>query len=361
MATIFRDPIETRRAVLPSGRFVDSQGSVQGSKLTTVLGGKDQFFTAPGMAPDYDWPNPRGKAFTSELRTFVHSSNFNLLPAASPFSMVDWPNPRAKSFPSDLRGFTNPAEVHLIGQDQFFAAAGESPRYDYPNPRAKPFASDLRTHVHPTNLLLYANPSPFYFTDWANPTPKRFPVDQRGHVQSSPANLFGKDQFFAAAGQAPVYDWPNPARKRIGVQSHEQSFNFPMLVAAVPFFCTDWPNPQTRRQPTENRGFIKGLAQTILSPVRCFANYEWPNPTVRILPAAFRSFTQSVNLELFGQDRMYGAPGEVPTLEFPNPRGKPNRSYLTGTLGLGCTLISPAIVMPDVNPLTFYYTEPTEY
>lgn len=153
MATIFRDPIAVQRRVVPVGlATLCSQQQVTADRLVNLLTGKDQFFAAPGEAPRYDYPNPRGRPF-----------------------------------PMDLRGFLNPAEVHLIGKDKFFAAAGEAPRYDCPNPQ------QVRRAVQPEptpNLLattLITAPKPFGMLDWSNPR-----VRTRFHVSlmlSSGANL----------------------------------------------------------------------------------------------------------------------------------------------------------------------------
>lgn len=135
MATIFRGPVVHR----PPGRpnTVD-RGFVGPTELQLL--GKDQFFAAPGEAPCYDWPNPRGKPFPIDLRGFTDAAPVHLLgkdqffSAAGEAPRYDWPNPRGKPFPQDQRGFLNPAETHLFGKDQFFAAAGQPPAYDWPNP-----------------------------------------------------------------------------------------------------------------------------------------------------------------------------------------------------------------------------------
>ena len=52
--------------------------------------------------------------------------------------------------------------------------------------------------------------------------------------------------------------------------------------------------------------------------------YERPNPLRPRYPIVLRTFTNSVELQLIGKDLFFGAPGQVVTYQPPpNPRGKP--------------------------------------
>ena len=111
MATIFRPPVVTRIPRRgPVLSVLAAEDAVRSNRLLDLLKSQDAFFGAPGMGPDYDYPNPRGRVPAISLRTWVWSYNLN-----------------------------------LIGADQFFGPAGVGPVYDYPNPRQRLGAIGLRT------------------------------------------------------------------------------------------------------------------------------------------------------------------------------------------------------------------------
>jgi hypothetical protein len=55
---------------------------------------------------------------------------------------------------------------------------------------------------------------PFVPLNIENPNGRKFPQELRGFVNPAEVHLIGKDTFFAAPGEAPRYDWPNPTRSR---------------------------------------------------------------------------------------------------------------------------------------------------
>lgn len=204
----------------------------------------------------------------------------------------------------------------LIGKDQFYGAAGESKTYDWPNPRG----------------YLYS-------------------IGLRGSTQNVALNLIGKDTFFAAPGQAPRYDWPNPGHRAIptDVLTTADGLEFWLLVtASAPFVPSDWPNPRVAVQPSSGRTHLDWMpfwtpfAQTdwptprlrpfalenrtaadatefwlLVNAASPFAQTEWPNPR-GVRGIDLRSW--SASLSLLGKDQFFGAPGQPPAYDWPNPR-----------------------------------------
>lgn len=154
--------------------------------LKVQLADKDQFFSAAGVGPAYDYPNPSlGKPYPVALRTFLEALKIQLQgkdlffgSAGQPPANLDWPNPKGKQYPQDLRGFTNPLKLNLLGQD------------------ALPHAS------------------------WAWPVPRGriHPLDLRTFIDALKLELLGKDQFFGAPGVGPAFDYPNPRGKTFPVE-----------------------------------------------------------------------------------------------------------------------------------------------
>lgn len=176
-------------------------------KITTAPGfvnqtainliGQDQFFGAPGESKVYDYPNPRSAPRSQDLQTWK-----NFYDPSMPF-VWKWedPNPKAAPRSIDLRTHTAQPLPELYGQDQFFWAPGEGPRYDYPNPRAPLRSIDLRTHLDPFKL-----------------------------------NLLGQDQFYGAPGESPSRDWPNPQIPRRSAELRTWiNTVIPPSAAATPF------------------------------------------------------------------------------------------------------------------------------
>jgi hypothetical protein len=164
MATIFRAPLVTKREALR--RDLELINTPVQNRNLTLLAGQDTFFAGPGMGPEYDYPNPRGKQFPVELRTFIQPMTILLL---RPFQTPEQPNPRGRQFPSELRTFVAPVNLNLVGQDQFFTTAGRGPQYDYPNPTRAKSRFAAMTSQPQNNLLettfttIAPSTSPFYF------------------------------------------------------------------------------------------------------------------------------------------------------------------------------------------------------
>ena len=77
----------------------------------------DTFFGLAGK-PNFDQPNPRGPQRGVSLIGQTSSGlSLLVLPPVYPNSWLtfDWPNPRGATFPSDLRGYVQQATVRFIG------------------------------------------------------------------------------------------------------------------------------------------------------------------------------------------------------------------------------------------------------
>src|SRR5690242_2446657 len=289
-AKIVRAPIFTGIVKVFALAALVSQAPV--NLLTNTLGTP----AAPAQPPfaQTDWPNPVVKKADVTNRTWLQQLTVNLLGkdqihgAPGESKTYDYPNPTlAKRAPQD---FTDSFNLPLLGRDQFFYSQGQAPNYDYPNPQV-PRRS---VQDHSQNLLestlapaVGAQP-PFFQTDWPNPTQKK--PDIRGSTASVNLNILGKDQFYGAAGQPPTYDYPNPVLRKVQRQDYLGSVNLNLL---QPFAQTDWPNP-TLKKP-DIRGAVYG-----------------------------------VNLNILGEDQFFGAAGQPPTYDYPNPRtarrGPPDQS-----------------------------------
>lgn len=221
----------------------ENRGFTRGANVQLL--GQDRFFGAAGQTPVYDYPNPQRTRYPVQPEPPPNVVLTTVIVLA-PFYQVDWPNPQAVRQPQDNRGWVRAANVQLIGQDRFFAAAGQAPVYDYQNPQrprgpaqadcqssilvglfARPFYQTdwplpqrLRYPVQsepPPNLLMtvsYVAVYPFALLEWPNPQTLIHPQESRGFVRPANVQLIGLDQFFAAPGQGPAYDWPNPQRPR---------------------------------------------------------------------------------------------------------------------------------------------------
>ncbi len=135
-----------------------------------------------------------------------------------------------------------------------------------------------------TNLL--AGKDQFFYApgegpvyDWPNPRSKPIPNVNRGFVNPAEIHLIGKDQFFAAPGEAPRYDWPNPttARSRFAAMTSLSQCNLlettlTSAPAAAPFYQNDWATPQNRRTSawmlTQTGNLLETTLRTRLLNVR---------------------------------------------------------------------------------------------
>jgi hypothetical protein len=214
----------------------------------------------------------------------LNAANIVSIGPLAPFYQTNWPNPLAPRLPQENASFLRAASMQLIGQDKFFAAAGQAPVYDWPNP-ARP-RYPVQPETPPNLLTTFIVVAPFVQLDWPNPVAAKQSQENRGFIRAANVQLIGQDKFFGALGQAPAYDWPNPSRPRQPVPPDmPPNLLLTTFIVAAPFYQMDWPNPRVVFQPQENSSFVR-----------------------------------AANVQLIGQDRFFAAPGEVPVYDWPNPQ-----------------------------------------
>ncbi|MGH6819936.1 MAG: hypothetical protein ACREDU_03625 [Methylocella sp.] len=134
-------------------------------------------------------------------------------------------------------------------------------------------------------------------------------------------------------------DWPKPpARRAVRV-----SFTFNgILESAAPFTPVDWSSPsKQRRLPV---GFTIDGIRTEAQPFTPILQPDQPRKILR--PSGYE---QSVNLNLIGQDRFFGDPGQAPTYDWSSPprkRALPVGFVASGIMEAQATPITP-IAWPD--------------
>lgn len=229
----------------PRGRSAPIELRTFVNAVETQLIGQDLFFGPPGMGPDYDYPNPRGRSYPVDLRHFAPSA-LQILTAptgAAPFSQLDWPVPKGRTPPVELRTFLNSIEIQLIGQDQFFGAAGQPPaNLDWPNPRGYSYSVALRSFAVDLQQTTLAPtpPAPFNQDEWLNPRGAPFPLALR---------QWDNNLLEGALGLLPApfaqSDWPLPRRP---ARSQDWNRGSPLELLTLPqpkpFGLSDWPVPR---------------------------------------------------------------------------------------------------------------------
>jgi hypothetical protein len=82
-----------------------------------MLRGQDVQFAGPGQWKAYDWPNPKGRPYPSDLRTFIHTQQAATAAVVLPFGIAEWKNPPRRDYPMTLRTFLDPTRTWLIGTE----------------------------------------------------------------------------------------------------------------------------------------------------------------------------------------------------------------------------------------------------
>jgi hypothetical protein len=268
-------------------RVLARQGFEHSTDIKLI--GQDKQFRGAGQWTTYDYPNPRGYPFPIEERTWLHSYDPKLLlgkdvqfRGAGQWTTYDWPNPRGYPFPIENRTWLHNLQFQLIGKDTQFRGPGQWTTYDYPNPRGYARPVDLLTHLNPGLQVVVVLP-PIFPSDWPNPRGYIFPVELRTWVYV-----------------------PSPGALQ------------------PPFAQTDWPNPVLAKPlAADQRTWLFTFPPGVLLPP--FAQYDWPIPRGAPFPSDLRTFVNGVEIQLIGQDKVYGAPGQVPSYDWPNPRIAPNQ------------------------------------
>lgn len=289
------------------------------------------------VAPGFQLTGP-GPAGARRAATLTEpGTNFTLVLSAAPpiipqgqstelSALTPRPSARARDY-SIAASFP----LELIGRDQFFGIAGEPLQLDWQNPRgplrAREYGwiqsympvvpmgqstdasaltprSATRTYAvyDPGQNLTILQPTPtvslppgVQSTDSLPPkAPQR--AKEYGQGAGFALELRGKDQLFGAAGEVPAYDWQNPR------------------------------GPQRLREYGWFQSFPLYIYQQ-LPPGQSSADWELAPRG----PQRAKDYThlQPLSLELYGQDVMYGRPGEVPTYDWqlPTPRAARMRDY----------------------------------
>src|SRR5690349_3045388 len=370
----------------PVVRKPDTNNRTWLQQLNLNLLGKDKFFGEAGQPPaNLNQPNPqRAKRVAQDqsqnllestlapaapsavvwgdyYNTFAQAAkvrNSRVIfgtaapeaPTVAPFSQTDWPNPTLRK--PDVRGAVKGLNLNLIGQDRFFGAAGQPPaNTDFPNPKA----ARRTPQYHNLNLLqstltpVVAAGNPFAQDDWPNPTRK----------STRPLGvIYHRVAMAAPAPSGPPFaqtEWPNPRGKinRVGISSQLPT-NIPTMIEDFVAFSSmqDVPARVSRVAVTSQQQ--GNLTVTTLSGAPAappFSQDDWPNPVIR--KQAVRTTVNGVNLNLLSQDQFFGAAGQPPTYDYPNPKA-PKRSVQDWNQNLlQSTLVPQPFAQTDwPNPIT---------
>lgn len=328
--------------------------------------------------------------------SWIPNTVLNTLPKAVPSHQTDWPNPRGPTFPTDLRTFVNSVELQLIGKDLLFGAAGQVPTYDWQNPRGKPSPNDygtwvvnlLQTTLQPAAPVSYLFRPPLiqrierkpYFqeTFWNNlvvttlsPAATQLPPGVRVRL-SEP--IFRKVWFDTTTlgGVLIGLDSPPgqveaqmPTRARyvpgvydIAVNTIQNTLSTPPGTPTVPI---DWSNPIGVRYSVALRTWVVDLLHSTLAPLPGpnVIPLAWPNPLRAAPDITLRTWIDPLKLNLIGQDTFFGAPGQPPTYDWPNPGGLTVQRWRVAAVlpvqgGLPPELGTPAVYTSYGGP--FLYT-----
>ncbi len=187
----------------------------------------------------------------------------------------------------------------------------------------------------PPNLLLQSLARPFTQTEWPLATGKPHPIQLRTWADGQRRILDSQDQFFAAAGQAPVYHWTVPEGKPRAPGLSNVVTQALQEVAPQPFAQNDWPLPRrggTLLVTVSSRPSEEPAAGTPSIPV------DWPLPQVKPRLGVLRTWTDGRELFLADQQPASLADWPVPL------RGRELR--LTWALGLQETTLAPQVDAP---------------
>lgn len=315
-----------------------------------AAGGAAPFNGSAGPVPDRRRQPNVGSADPLKLNLRSQDRQFA---GAGQFQAYDYPNPKGRPFPSDLRNFFDPSEVWLFGTDKQFAGPGQFKSYDYPNPKGPRRSIDLLTWT--SNGLTSRLPAgtvavPFFQSEFPNPRGPRAASDNRGFVgfyvidDNAPFvpvafdNPRGRQRSIDAltaatsnalatllgvAAQAPFAqtDYPNPRGPRAASDLRTWLQGAITAAQPVPFVPMEFANPRTAGRAVDLRTWLISLQGSTLAPIAAapFSQRDWPNPRGRAYPVDLRGFLNAMEAQLIGKDTMFGVPGEVPAYDWQNP------------------------------------------
>ena len=144
------------------------------------------------------FPNPRMYAMSPGLLAHPEHNRRNLLDTmfgaeGEPLKPHLISNPMVFRPSVSLLSHLEMTKLNLIGQDTFFAAAGEVLAHDWPNPKSHNYSIELRTFLHGLVLELIgldqmfdAPGQPLGMDNWQVPQIRRWPYEARGMILYEP-------------------------------------------------------------------------------------------------------------------------------------------------------------------------------
>ena len=190
-------------------------------------------------------------------------------------------------------GFAAPGLLNytLLGQDQFFGAAGQAPTFGVTERRRDPWRErllqDWRYTTTPILIgqdTMYGDPGQVEMFGVGQPYFPRPPLHEQGWQFAEPLSLLGADQFYGAAGQAITWGQSQPYFPRPPL--HEEGWQYspvPELIGQDQFYGDPGESAPTVFQPHFAR------------PPLHAQGWQWVEP-----------------LALLGTDQFYGDPGQTP-------------------------------------------------
>jgi hypothetical protein len=292
--------------------------------LLPVLLGQDAVYAGPGQVPTYDWQ------LTVPARV-----------------------------PRLWRGHAAWTTPILVGQDAIYGAAGQAAGYEWPVPGGRKPAEALRSWL--LSLVLgplagqdrvYGDPGQVQTVDWPLATPARMrAVDLRSWLIATVTNVLrGQDVLYGAPGEVQGLADPLSVPRRTSRADWLAQATWALFSAIPPV-----PPPGDQllpervwgRPPSERPGSLAALLLVLIGQDRLYgasgqvAPYDWPLTT----PARKRALELLSRLgatlpQLRGQDVIYADPGEAAPYDWPVPnRPAPSRDLRGGLLTLVTTTL----------------------
>jgi hypothetical protein len=237
--------------------------------------------------PSLDWALPRRRTLTRQ--DFIQPS-VQAEENTSPFVPVEFPNPRRAPRPTQPQHFRLaqedvPVRPEHIPNPRGRAYPVELRTYLYSNfavlsdveeipvrPQLFPNPVIAKVRPRPGNLRLYDEDYPVRPHEWPVPKGRPFPAHLRSFIYSS--------LYIIPPPETPLrpFDWPNP--KRRVPRGHGSTFHNTPLInqpPETPIRPFDWTNPRVKPYP-RIRGFIQFVMPPPQPPIR---EFNWPVPRGR--------------------------------------------------------------------------------
>jgi hypothetical protein len=232
---------------------------------------------------------------------------------AAPFRQSDWPNPV-------LRKYQQPQVYQSPLLTILASTAPVGPETVFRDPFV-PRTARFKQEWPAPNLLLstLSAPivaSPFVPGEFLNPKgngPHRIGIASQASVWTNPLHgvLKGQDAFFAGAGSAPDYDWPNPQGRVYPSALRTWQGALPPAVEEEPPAATAVVRPPltTRFNAPSSRASIAAQSSSRLLDLLAvtqaaipFAQRDWPTPRGKAAAISLRTWSDPLKINLIGQD-----------------------------------------------------------